>query len=509
MNIRELIFSISVAMVISWGLQNYFFIKKDASEPSWSFSAQKMAREQNPLNKEVSFFDTKRPSKVVLTELDLSWSHVVFSTQGACIESIEFPRDLENKSVTLRTIFPLDDIDREDRCFLVAFDQDSPYFYNLTDQRDFESTVELEYSAETSQASISKTYIVSKTVPKIDLVVSINPKKDQIIVPRVLFPSPIIVELGDRDVISAIHITPDNVFSKVERSKLEEDKGWLKPVLFGAEDKYFVHALISDSDQFVQRAYYSLKGKHGLFSILEGPEVTTKTEWTLSFYMGPKEDSLMHQVDPRLEKTLDYSGILAPISRALLAILIWLYSYVQNYGLAIILLTLLIKLLLLPLTIRSDKSARQAREVQKKMAYVQQRYKHDADRLAIERAEIIKKHGMPGLGGCLPLLLQAPIFFAMSRILNTAIQLYQAPMLWIPDLSAADPYYILPILIASSMLFSISSVDASQRFSIIVMAVVFGAFATSFSAGLALYLAAGTVLGLVQTYIVGLFKRTS
>lgn len=509
MNIRELIFSISVAVIISWGLQHYFFAPKDTSKPSWSFSTQKVVYEQDPLNKEVSFVDTKRATKTVLTPLDLSWGTVIFSTDGASIDSIEFPRNLEHKSINLQTVYPLGDTDREDRCFLVAFDQETPYLYRLVAKRDLDTTIELEYSVETNELSVSKTYVVSKDVPRIDLIISIDPKNNGEVIPRVLFPSPIIVALGDRDIVSAVQITPDNVFSKIERSKLDDGTGWISPTLFGTEDKYFVHALVSDVHQFVQRAYYSLKGKQGIFSILQGPVTKAKTEWKLSFYMGPKEESLMERVDSRLEKTLDYSGILAPIARVLLALLLWLYSYVHNYGLAIILLTLLIKLLLLPLTIRSDKSARQAREVQKKMAYVQQRYKHDAERLAIERAEIIKKHGMPGLGGCLPLLLQVPIFFAMSRILNTAIQLYQAPILWIPDLSAADPYYILPILIAGSMLFSVPSVDASQRLSIIMMAIIFGACATSFSAGLALYLASGTVFGVAQTYIVGLFKRAA
>ena len=220
----------------------------------------------------------------------------------------------------------------------------------------------------------------------------------------------------------------------------------------------------------------------------------------MSFYFGPKETSAIVPVDVRLEKTLDY-GWFAPVSKFLLVVLNWLYKYLHNYGLAIIILTLLIKLLLLPFSIQGEKSMKQRAEAQKKLTYIQQRYKDDPQTLARERAEFMRKHGMPGLGGCLPILLQIPIFFALSRVLVNSLELYQAPMLWISDLSARDPYYILPVFVALSMLGQATTADPKQRLSMVAMAFVFGAFTASFSAGLALYIGMSTLLSVAQTRI--------
>jgi YidC/Oxa1 family membrane protein insertase len=161
---------------------------------------------------------------------------------------------------------------------------------------------------------------------------------------------------------------------------------------------------------------------------------------------------------------------------------------------------MVINLILLPLNLFGSKSFKKYADFQKKLAYLQQRYKNDPDTLARERAELINKNGMPGAAGCLPKLLQLPIFFALSRVLSSAIQLYKAPFLWISDLSATDPYYILPVLIGSSMLFLAPTNDPKQRFTMIAMALFFGAFSANLSAGLSLYIFVGVLLGVIQNF---------
>ena len=263
-----------------------------------------------------------------------------------------------------------------------------------------------------------------------------------------------------------------------------------------------MHALVADQNSFAQRAYYTMEGQQGLVSILESAPIEKETEWNLSFYFGPKEEETMLPVDPRLEQTLEYSGLLAPLSRLLLLILKYLYSFLHNYGWAIVVMTLLINLILLPLNLKGTRSMKKAGEIQKKLAYLQQRYKDDPDTLNREKSELIAKHGIPGLGGCLPKLLQFPIFFALSRVLSSSIELYKAPfILWIHDLSAPDPLYILPILIAVSMLFQSASIEPKQRFTMMAMALIFGAVSAKFSAGLCVYILVGIVLMNIQTYI--------
>jgi len=123
------------------------------------------------------------------------------------------------------------------------------------------------------------------------------------------------------------------------------------------------------------------------------------------------------------------------------------------------------------------------------------------------QAEMMKKHGL-GLGSCLPALLQLPMFFGLSRVLASSIMLYQAPFLWIPDLSSHDPYYILPGLVVAGMLFTAFNTpgDIKQRLPMIGMGIIFGVFSTSFSAGLVLYIVVSILVQLLQTKAFRWFK---
>jgi len=289
---------------------------------------------------------------------------------------------------------------------------------------------------------------------------------------------------------------------------LDVHTGWYVPRLFGSDSRYFIHSMISDQNSFAQRAYYKLEDRDRLFSILEGPTVTTHSSWVLSFYFGPKELDALASVDSRLEQTLDYSGILAPLAKIMLYLLRWFYKYLHNYGLAIIALTLFFQLLLLPLTVRhnEEKFKKQQAEYQRKLAHIKQLYKDNPERLTAAQAELVRTDGLPGLGCLLPFLFQLPIFFALNRVLSSSFELHQAPMLWIPDLSAKDPYYILPLLVVLAMLAQDGKVDPQQRMTKFFAALVFGAVTASFSAGLALYICMNRAFGLAQTYIMKYFK---
>lgn len=136
------------------------------------------------------------------------------------------------------------------------------------------------------------------------------------------------------------------------------------------------------------------------------------------------------------------------------------------------------------------------------MDYVRQRYKDDPERLKQEQAQLIAKHGLPGLSGCVPILLQLPIFWALSRVLSSSIDLYRASFLWIPDLASKDPWYILPILTTVSMIaMTRTTADSKQQLTSIAIACVVGAVTTSLSAGLALYMFVQTFLSVVQAFI--------
>jgi YidC/Oxa1 family membrane protein insertase len=304
----------------------------------------------------------------------------------------------------------------------------------------------------------------------------------------------------ERDQIAAVVTNVKGSLDKIQYDKLNLKEGWWSPAIFGAENRYFVHALIEDDSNFVERAYFTTTPDKKIISILEGPEVTTKTGWTLSFYFGPKDTQAMGPVDERLEQTLDYSGLLAPLSKLLLKLLNMINEYVKNYGLAIIILTVLMRLFMLPFTLRGERNMRKSGDVQKKMQYLQQKYKNDPERLRIEQAELIKKYGMPQLTGCLPLLIQFPMFIALNRVLSNSIELYQAPFIgWITDLSVPDPYYILPALIGISMFVNALTMDPKQRSMMMVASLVIGVFSMNFASGLLIYISVSTLLGILQS----------
>ncbi len=493
------------ALAVGFLIHNFWLGKYMQPVDSQTFYAPQNAQaDLKPLKTDVSFADAKRKNGVLLTEIQTSWGQLVFSTDGASLESLEFTREVAGKNQEIRTIFPLSDTERDKRTFLVAFDQNTPFFYELVQRASDEDRESIMYEAKTAAATIYKTFTVYRDLHKIDLTIRIVPVPGHEVQPRLFFSSPVMPDIIKYDTVSSIAIDKQDDFQKVARAKLETQKGWFTPTLFGTENRYVIHAMVKDGDHFAQRAYYGFADKRNLMSILEGPSIVEEQVWNLSFYCGPKEEKAIAAVDPRLEKALDYSGMLAPISRFLLMILNWLYMFLHNYGFAIVALTMLLQIFLFPLTMKSDKAMKHNAELQKKITYLKHRYKDDPEQFERERGELLKK--MQGLSSFLPLVIQAMIFFALSRVLGNAIELYKAPLLWIPDLSATDPYYILPLCVMGGMFMRSKADDATQRISMGIVALVFGALMTTLSSGLVLYIACSSLYSGLQLRILRYLK---
>lgn len=506
MNFRELIVPLTVALIGTWAIQYFFFTKKTATDgvrTMQPFVAPTGVQQARPLNTEIDFIDAKKPAQSSVIEVQTDFANLVFSTDGATLDSLEFKRKSDKHTYNINTIFPVNETGRESRCFLVAYDQKTPFYFTFIDRKDAADNVTLTYQADTDDAVLVKLFTIYKHSYQIDLDLKITPKVDTTSIGslRLFFPSPLMPELESSDLVSAIVAGDKGSIEKTLRDRVALNQGWMTPSLFGAESRYFVHAMVKDTQAFCQRAYYKFYDKTRMMSILEGPAIHKESSWRLSFYFGPKELSALIAVDHRLE-SLDYSGFLGPIAKWFMMLLQLLYKFLHNYGWAIIAIALLVKLLLLPMTINAEAGQKKHLEFQKKLEYVRHRYKDDPERLKQEQAELIAKHGMPGLSGCLPLLLQIPIFYALSRVLSGSIDLYRASFLWIPDLASKDPWYILPILTALSMIAAMRSTGNSrQQLTSIAMAVVVGAVSISLSAGLALYIFASTFFGVVQTMI--------
>lgn len=235
-------------------------------------------------------------------------------------------------------------------------------------------------------------------------------------------------------------------------------------------------------------------------------------EYVSTYYVGPKEISELKKASPDLPKVINYGDWIGPISRLLLSILIFFHGLIPNYGLAIILLTILVKVVLFPLVFKSSVSMRRLQLVQPKMKAIQEKYKNDKARLQAEMMTLYKTEKVNPVGGCLPMLIQMPVFFALYRVFFASIELrHQAFFGWIHDLSAHDPYLILPICMTALMYLQqqITPTPPSMEDNEMVRAqkammkwlpVIFGMFMLFLPAGLTLYFLANAGISIGQQF---------
>lgn len=234
-------------------------------------------------------------------------------------------------------------------------------------------------------------------------------------------------------------------------------------------------------------------------------------------FVGPKDTEVLSRQNPPMVDLVDYGwDWLEPIAKLLFAFLKWIHGYVPNWGWAIVLMTIAINTLLFPLKVKSWRSMQKMQKLMPEMQQIKQRYakyKITDPRKQQEQQEMMalyKKHGMSPLsvGGCLPMLLQMPIWFALYQMLGASIELRHAPwLLWIRDLASPDPYFILPVLMAASMYISqkmtpVTTPDPAQARMMNMMPLIFGGMFVFFpvSSGLVLYILTSMVVGMAQQW---------
>ena len=229
-------------------------------------------------------------------------------------------------------------------------------------------------------------------------------------------------------------------------------------------------------------------------------------ELSSELFIGPKLSKRLEAAAPGLELTVDF-GWLTPISSPLFWLLDKINSIVGNWGWAIIILTILIKLVFFPLSAASHKSMANMRKMTPRIKTLKERYGDDKQKLNQAMMKLYKEEKINPLGGCLPILIQIPVFIALYWALLESVELRQAPwILWIKDLSAPDPYFILPILMGVSMLaqqsLSAVAMDPMQKRIMMAMPVVFTFFFLFFPAGLVLYWTVNNLLTIAQQYTI-------
>ena len=223
-------------------------------------------------------------------------------------------------------------------------------------------------------------------------------------------------------------------------------------------------------------------------------------------FVGPKRFDLLKSFNMHLEENIRF-GMFAIIAKPALEFLNYLYGKVHNYGWAIIILTLILKILFHPLTAYGYKSMAKMQDLQPKLQEIKRLYKDDPAKMNEETMALYKREKINPMGGCLPMLLQIPVFFALYKVLMVAIELRHAPFIgYLTDLSAKDPYYITPVLMGATMFLQQKMTpamgDSTQNKIMLAMPIVFTFLFLNFPSGLVLYWLVNNVISIGEQYLV-------
>lgn len=301
---------------------------------------------------------------------------------------------------------------------------------------------------------------------------------------------------------------PDNHYQKIKFADMSESNlsqtvasGWVAML-----QHYFITAWIPAQGtaitQFsaVNGGLYSIGLANPTISIAPGASATTGG----SLYMGPAITTQLSAAAPYLDKTVDY-GWLWFISELIFVVMKWIFTYVGNWGLAIILVTILIKMVFYPLSAKSYLSMAKMRELQPKVAALKEKIGDDRQKLGVATMELYRKEKVNPLGGCLPIVVQIPVFIGLYWVLMESVELRQAPFyFWIHDLSARDPYFILPVLMGISMFIqqrlNPAPPDPMQAKVMMFLPLVFTIMFLGFPSGLVLYWLVNNCLSILQQW---------
>jgi YidC/Oxa1 family membrane protein insertase len=287
------------------------------------------------------------------------------------------------------------------------------------------------------------------------------------------------------------------------------------------EDTYFMTSIIPDADS-QETVHFSITGDDTVSTVVGGDVVVlppqSQKRYSYTVYFGPKKLSTLKASGHDLDKIVNF-GWFDLLAKPMLYLLNFLYGFLHNYGLAIILVTIIIKALFWPIAHKGMKSMKTLQKLQPKMAKLREKYANDKERLNKEMIQLYQTYKVNPMGGCLPMILQIPVFFALYKVLLQTIELRHAPfMLWITDLSAPDRLFIgfdipvlhgipvLTLLMGASMFFqqkmTPSTLDPTQARIMMFLPVVFTFMFINFASGLVLYWFVNNLLAMAQQYVI-------
>lgn len=277
--------------------------------------------------------------------------------------------------------------------------------------------------------------------------------------------------------------------------------------IVSASSQYFSAAVLDKSEIIPQTVLHAdVPAKLGKAELIYKPVSAAGTiSLEQILYAGPKSIETLKNIDAELPAIIDH-GFFGFIARPLLYIMKAFYTAMGNWGIAIICLTLLVRFCVLPFAIMSANSMKAMQKIQPLLQGLREKYKDDPMALNRETMAIMKEHKANPIGGCLPMLLQIPVFFALYRVIGSSIELYHSPFyLWITDLTSPDKFYVLPVLMGVTMFLqqkmTPTTMDPAQAKIMAFLPLVFTLFMLQLPSGLTLYMTVSAIFGIVQQYI--------
>ncbi|MBI3556891.1 MAG: membrane protein insertase YidC [Deltaproteobacteria bacterium] len=369
-------------------------------------------------------------------------------------------------------------------------------------------TKNLVLSYEDDKVSVRRTYTLEPAIFSLDSDTAVTFKK----------PGPSFLSVG----LEAIKTLPKDQLENERRQiflnrtggqknwtvgDLDERKEEPQGKWFGFASRYFLNA-ISNRNESIQPVFQAWPAENG--DVDAGffyPVANNTAQIPVRLYYGPKDIDLLKQAGGHLDSAVDF-GWFTVFAYPMLTALKWFYKYLHNFGLAIILLTVLVKLLTYPLTLKSMKSMKQMQRIQPQLTRLREKHKDDKEKLNKEMLQLMKANGYNPMSGCLPMFIQMPIFVALYNVLYGAIDLYGQPFFgWIHDLSAKDPFYVTPALLVLMMFVQqkmtpSTAADPAQQRMMMMMPVVFGFMMLWLPSGLTLYMLVNSVVSVLQQVVI-------
>ena len=306
--------------------------------------------------------------------------------------------------------------------------------------------------------------------------------------------------------------SPEDKYQKIDFSDMEDEdlKRDIKDGWAAIIQHYFLAAWVPPAES--QQSYYTRDLKQSRYAIgmkaTNETQVATGTTQTLNnlLYVGPKIQQELEVIAPGLELTVDY-GVLTFIAKPIFWLLTKIHNFVSNWGWSIILLTMLIKLVFYKLSEASYKSMANMRKVQPRLAAMKERFGDDRQKMNQAMMKMYKEEKINPLGGCLPILVQIPVFISLYWVLLESVELRQADWIfWFTDLSAKDPYFVLPLLMGITMFIQQKlnppPMDPMQAKIMQALPIVFTIFFAFFPAGLVLYWVVNNTLSIAQQWYI-------